>query len=350
MKSLVSGGGTGGHFFPALALIEELIERNIETYFVGSYRGIEYRLREKIPVKSFFLYSHPFMGRSVVDKLKALMKNSLASFEIAKLIRREDRVIAFGGYASFPLGMASILKRATLYIHEQNSIPSQSNRLLSKFSEKVFITFEHSRRFFPSKKTIKVGIPIRKSLIEGLRISREEALKKLDLEDKPTLLVVGGSQGAQFINQIAKEVFLKTKWQGIHITGERDYKELRDFYKEKGLKVFTLPFSHQMEVIYKASTIAISRSGASSITELSLYGIPTLFIPFPHAIHNHQFYNAKEIEDMGGSMTLKQEEANVEKVVENLENLLKNLEEFSYKISTFANPFACRQMIEYLMR
>ena len=350
MKILISGGGTGGHFFPALALIEELIEGNIETYFVGSYRGIEYKLREKIPVKSFFLHSHPFMGRSVVDKLKALIKNSLASFEIAKLIKREDKAVAFGGYASLPLGMASLLKRSKLYLHEQNSIPSQSNRLLSKFSERIFITFEHSRKFFPPEKTIKVGIPIRKGLIKGLKISRESALQKLGLEDKPTLLVMGGSQGAQFTNQRAKEIFLKTKWQGIHITGERDYQELRDFYREKDLKVLTLPFSLQMEIIYKASTIALSRSGASSITELSLYGIPTLFIPFPHAIHDHQFYNAKEIENMGGALTLRQEEASIEKLIEKLENLFKNHEEFSKRIFAFANPIAGRQMVEYILR
>lgn len=350
MKIFIAGGGTGGHFFPALALIEELVERGIKTHFVGSYRGIEYKLKEKIPVESLFLPSHPFMGRNVADKLKALLKNSLASFEVAKLIKREDRAVVFGGYASLPLGMASILKRAKLYIHEQNSIPSQSNKLLSKFSERVFITFEHSKRFFPSEKTVKVGIPVRKSLIEGLKNSRESALQKLGLEDKPTLLVMGGSQGAQFINQRAKELFLKTRWQGIHITGEKDYQTLRDFYKEKDLKVLALPFSHQMEIIYRASTIALSRSGASSITELSLYGIPTLFVPFPHAIHDHQFYNAKEIEDMGGALTLKQEEASLEKIIEKLESLLENYEKFSKRISTFANPFAGKQMVEYILR
>ncbi|MFN3471522.1 MAG: undecaprenyldiphospho-muramoylpentapeptide beta-N-acetylglucosaminyltransferase [Aquificaceae bacterium] len=349
MKIFVSGGGTGGHFFPALALIDKLTEKGINAYFVGSYRGIEYRLREKMPVESLFLPSHPFMGRGFVDKVKALMKNFLASLEVAKLIGKEDNSVVFGGYASLPLGVASILKRAKLYVHEQNSIPSKSNLLLSKFSRRIFITFEHSRKYFPPEKTIKVGIPIRKNLIEGLKINRKSALQKLDLEDKPTLLVMGGSQGAHFINQIAKEIFLKTRMQGIHITGERDYQALKDFYKEKGLKIFTLPFSHQMEILYKASTVAISRSGASSITELSLYGIPSLFIPFPHAIQDHQFYNAKEIEDMGGALTLRQEEAQLDKVLRFLQKLMENHAYYSKNISSFANPLACEEIANYLL-
>lgn len=296
MRLFVSGGGTGGHFFPALALIECLLEKGLNSIFVGSERGIEYKLKDKIPTESLFVPAHPFMGRSVKDKLLAILKSFKGAYRVAKLINKKDIGIAFGGYASLPLGLASLMRGASLYVHEQNSIPSQSNRLLSRFAEKVFITFEYSKSFFPSHKTIKTGLPVRKSLINGMALSREEALRRLGLEDEPTLLVMGGSQGANFLNELAKDIFAKTGWQGIHISGEKDYQALKDFYKERGLKVLLFSFSHDMHLIYRASTIALSRSGASSITELSLYGIPSLFIPFPHAIYDHQFYNAKEIE------------------------------------------------------
>ncbi|MFN7064816.1 MAG: UDP-N-acetylglucosamine--N-acetylmuramyl-(pentapeptide) pyrophosphoryl-undecaprenol N-acetylglucosamine transferase [Aquificaceae bacterium] len=348
MKCFVSGGGTGGHFFPALALLEGLVERDRESYFVGSERGIEYRLRDMIPVKSLFLPSHPFMGRGAGDRIRAIFKNLNSSLRIAKLISKGDKGVVFGGYASLPLGIASILKRASLYIHEQNSVPSQSNRLLSRFAEKIFITFEYSRRFLPSDRTIRTGLPVRKSLIEGLKISRDYAINSLGLEDRTTLLVMGGSQGASFLNSIAKEIFLRTGWQGIHITGERDYKELRSFYQERELKVLALPFYQPMHLLYRASTIALSRSGASSIAELSLYGIPTLFIPFPYAVYDHQFYNAKEIEEGGGALVFRQEGAEVGKVIKGLELLLEDHKEFSKRISTFSNPFACEEIIKYI--
>lgn len=350
MRLFVSGGGTGGHFFPALALIECLLEKGIKTFFVGSERGIEHRLKQKIPTESLFVPAHPFMGRGLKDKFLAILKSLQGAYRVAKFINKEDIGVVFGGYASLPLGLASFIKGVSLYLHEQNSIPSQSNRLLSRFAKKIFITFEYSKRFFPSYKTIKTGLPVRKSLIKGLHLSREEALKVLGLDDEPTLLVMGGSQGASFLNELAKDIFVKTGWQGIHISGERDYEYLKGFYKEKRLKVLLLSFSHDMHLIYRASIIALSRSGASSITELSLYGIPSLFIPFPYAIYDHQFYNAKEIEDLGGGITLRQEEAQIDRVIKGLENLMENYHYYSKNISTFANPLACEEMIKYLDR
>ena len=349
MRLFVSGGGTGGHFFPALALIECLLEKSLNSVFVGSERGIEYKLKDKIPTESLFVPAHPFMGRSVKDKLLAILKSFKGAYRVAKLINKKDIGIAFGGYASLPLGLASLMRGASLYVHEQNSIPSQSNRLLSRFAKKVFITFEYSKSFFPSHKTIKTGLPVRKSLINGMALSREEALRRLGLEDEPTLLVMGGSQGANFLNELAKDIFAKTGWQGIHISGEKDYQALKDFYKERGLKVLLFSFSHDMHLIYRASTIALSRSGASSITELSLYGIPSLFIPFPHAIYDHQFYNAKEIEELGGGITIRQEEAHMDKVLASLQKLMENHSYYSKNISLFANPLACEEIIKYLL-
>ncbi len=350
MKVFVSGGGTGGHFFPALALIECFLERQINTVFVGSERGIEKRLRDRIPVESYFFKSYPFMGMSLKDKLFSTYKNLMEALRVAKLITRKDRAITFGGYASLPLGIACLLKGTPLYLHEQNSIPSRTNRLFMRFAKKVFITFEFSKKFFPEEKVVKTGLPVRRSLLEGLKLSREEALRKLGLENKNTLLVIGGSQGASFLNRLALEIFPKMDWQGVHITGDRDYESIRDFYKAKGLRVLVLPFSHEMELIYKASTVALSRAGASTITELSLYGIPAIFVPFPHAVADHQFYNAKEIEDLGGGLVLRQEAANVEKVIQGIERLMADYKAFSQNIRLFANPLACEEMQKYILK
>ncbi|MCS7307781.1 MAG: undecaprenyldiphospho-muramoylpentapeptide beta-N-acetylglucosaminyltransferase [Aquificaceae bacterium] len=350
MKIFVSGGGTGGHFFPAIAFMECVVEKGFSTFFVGSFRGIEYRLKDSIPADRTFVASHPFMGRGIKDKFIALYKNLVGGLEVSKRLSADGVSITFGGYASLPLGIASILRRKSLYLHEQNSIPSQTNRLLSNFAKSVFVTFEHSKNYFPKDKAIKTGLPVRKRLLEGLSLKVEEARRELSLENQLTLLVMGGSQGASFLNQLATQVFSKTQWQGIHITGEKDYQKLSDFYREKGLKVLCLPFTESMELVYRASTVAISRAGASSITELSLYGIPTLFVPYPYAVYDHQFYNAKEIENIGGGFLLKEGDANHEKVIELLGKLLQDRESFSQRIKTFANPLACNLILEYILK
>lgn len=347
MRVYVSGGGTGGHFFPALAFLECLEEELLNPCFIGSQRGIEFRLREAIPFEKFFVPAHPFMGRSIKDKLVALYQ--LAKGTIWTYKRLEKGIsLVFGGYASLPLGLASLLKGLPLFIHEQNSVPSQTNRLLGRFAKRVFITFEHTRSFFPTEKVLKVGLPIRKRLLDGLKISREEALKKLGLEDELTLLAVGGSQGASFLNRLAMELFSKTGWQGVHITGEKDFETVRSFYEEKGLKVLALPFTQEMEVVYRACNVALSRAGASTLSELSLYRIPSLLIPFPYAVYNHQYYNAKEIEELGGALVIEQKEASLEKVIRGIETLLKDIEKYSHRISSFANPFACKDMWNYI--
>ncbi|MEJ5338293.1 MAG: undecaprenyldiphospho-muramoylpentapeptide beta-N-acetylglucosaminyltransferase [Aquificaceae bacterium] len=349
MKVFVSGGGTGGHFFPALALIECLLEKGVTSAFVGSERGIEKKLIDRIPVQSHFVQSHPFMGRSIRDKFSALFKNLLGSIRTAELVSKEDKAVVFGGYASLPLGLACLFKRASLYLHEQNSIPSRTNRLLTIFAKRVFITFEYSRRYFPEDKTVRTGLPIRSSLLEGLKLRREEALSELGLEDRTTLLVMGGSQGANFLNEIAPQVLLKTGWQGIHITGEKDYERVKSLYEGKSMKVLTLPFSHKMNLIYRASTVALSRAGAGTVTELSLYGVPSLFVPFPHAVGNHQFYNAKEIEEIGGGLVLTQEEADTDSIIQRLNRLIADYESFSKNIKAFANPLACEEMAKYIL-
>lgn len=350
MRFYLSGGGTGGHFFPALALLECLLERGFSAIFVGSERGIEFKLKDNIPTETLFFPSHPFMGRSLGDKLRAVYRALAGAMKLRGRLRSSDVGMVFGGYTTLPLGLACILRGLPLFVHEQNSVPSQTNKLLSRFARRVFITFEHSRVFFPREKVVKTGLPVRKSLIKGLELSRSEARKSLGLDEEFTLLVMGGSQGASFLNSLAMEVFYKTGWQGIHITGEKDFEKVSSFYREKALSVYTLPFSDKIELIYRASDLAISRAGASSITELSLYGIPSLFIPFPYAVHDHQYYNAREIEELGGGITLRQEEVNLERVLENLEKMLSDRERYSKSMSTFANPLACQDIIKYLLK
>ncbi|WP_448583864.1 undecaprenyldiphospho-muramoylpentapeptide beta-N-acetylglucosaminyltransferase [Thermocrinis sp.] len=345
-KFYISGGGTGGHFFPAIALVECITEKKLHCEFVGAERGIEKRLSHLINVEKQFLKVNPFLGSSLGGKLRSLISVFLSSLRLYPKLDPDGVSVVFGGYASLPLGISSILKGNPLFLHEQNSIPSTTNQILSKFAKLIFVSFEHSKRFFPSQKTVKTGLPVRRSLLEGLKLSQKEAREKLKLEDRETLLVMGGSQGASFLNSLAVDIFRRTGFQGIHITGEKEYEHLKQAYK--GMPVFVLPFTERMDLIYRASSVAISRAGASSITELSLYGIPSLFIPYPYAVRDHQYYNAKEIEELGGGFVLRQEEAEHSKVLKLLDRLLSDKSEFSHKIKNFADPDACQKIIDHI--
>ncbi len=342
----VAGGGTGGHFFPALALIECLLERGLPCEFIGAERGIERKLSHLLPIEGKFLKVYPFFGRSPVEKLRSLYSFLLSSLELLPKLGKEDVSITFGGYASLPLGLTSIIRRTLLFLHEQNSVPSATNQLLSRFAKRVFVSFEYSKRFFPEEKTVKTGLPVRKALRDGLKFSKGQARSVLNLSDKPTLLVMGGSQGATFLNHLAFELFRKTGFQGVHITGEKEYEKFKKAYEN--MPVLVLAFSENMGLIYRACDLALSRAGASTITELSLYGVPALFIPFPYAVRDHQYYNAKEVEELGGGLVLRQEKVDLNTVIKLLERILSNREEFSTAISHFAEPDPCKKILENL--
>ncbi|SHK13130.1 undecaprenyldiphospho-muramoylpentapeptide beta-N-acetylglucosaminyltransferase [Thermocrinis minervae] len=349
MKLYVSGGGTGGHFFPALALMEEAIKKKHNVFYVGAKRGIENKMQHLINCQRLFLDVYPFVGLNPLQKIKSLFYLSKALMDTFKFVKGPAKALVFGGYASLPLGLTSILKKMPLFLHEQNSVPSKTNQLLSRFAKKIFITFEHSRKFFPKDRVERTGLPIRESLLKSLNMSRDEALKKLGLnEEYPVLLVMGGSQGSSFLNEVAAEVFLKTGWQGIHITGYRDYQRIKDLYSEKKLRVLVFPFYEDMGLLYRACSVALSRSGAGSVCELSLFGVPSLFIPYPHAAMDHQYYNAKELEELGGAFVLREEKAKPKDVIQMLEKLLIDRESFSERMKTFCKPDASIRILDRL--
>ena len=334
---LISGGGTGGHFFPALAFMEFVKDRE-KTLFVGAKRGIEYKLKDKIPAEKIFLEVYPFRGVPLKERLKAIYYFIKSQKEIK--VSGDFKSLVFGGYASLPLGIYTIRRRKPLFIHEQNSIPSKTNRLLSKKAEEIFITFEYTRKYFKNAK--KVGIPVRKELLQ--KIDKREAKEKLGLDpEKETLLILGGSQGALFLNKFALELAKYTTMQIILISGMKHYDSLKEFISER-FKI--LPFSLNMNLIYSATDFAISRAGAGTITELSLYGIPTLFIPYPYAADDHQYYNAKEIEELGGGKVIRQEDTDLKKVLKELSYIVANREEMSRAIKRFANPKAAQEIYE----
>ena len=329
-KIAISGGGTGGHFFPALAFMEKCSDENIDFIYIGNSKGIEYKFRKYMEDKSVFLPMEGYAGKSIFEKSKALILLVKNSLTVYKMLDDVDASLIFGGYTGVPLGVCSLLKRIPLFIHEQNSVPGVANIKLERFASCIFYTFEYTKRFFKNTCMIRTGLPLRKVLKEGIRIKREEAIRKLGIEDKPTILFMGGSQGAIYINKLALEVMEVLKdFQALLITGDKHYEDIKRLVPKKVRNIKLIPFTENISLIYRASHIAVARAGAGTVAELSYYGLPALFIPYPYASRDHQYYNAKEIEERGGGIVIREEEADTKRVIEKIEKLFSHRDFFS---------------------
>ncbi|GAB6078787.1 undecaprenyldiphospho-muramoylpentapeptide beta-N-acetylglucosaminyltransferase [Hydrogenobaculum acidophilum] len=326
---LVSGGGTGGHFFPALSFLRLLKEKNLESIYIGSSYGIEKRLQEDIPVKKIFLDTKGFVGKSFKDKLKSLYLMAKSVYTLNAFVKSDFLSVVFGGYASLPVGILSALKRKPLFIHEQNAIPSLTNRLFSRKAELSFTTFYYTSKFFENP--LRVGMPLREEFLGFY--DKKLLQKEFDIKS-PCVLVMGGSQGAKVLNDIAIEFFKKTQFNGVIITGDKHFDEVYNALKNLNqVKVFS--FFKEIYKLMRACDVAISRSGASTVYEMATIGLPAVFVPYPYAAYNHQYYNALEIKDLGGAKVLEQKDLNLQNLIEAIEDILKNLGSYSKNISSF---------------
>jgi UDP-N-acetylglucosamine--N-acetylmuramyl-(pentapeptide) pyrophosphoryl-undecaprenol N-acetylglucosamine transferase len=320
MHIAISGGGTGGHFFPAFTFAKFLKQKGFKVSFIGAKRGIEYRKRELIKeFNPLFLDIKKFKNQNLIAKLVYPFHLLRNLSEIKRHFKSEipDFSVTFGGYTSIPLGVFTRLNKKPLFVHEQNSVPGMGNRFLSKTAKVVFISFPHSERFFKENKVLLTGLPIRPELKKAKeKLKKEDVLNKLKLENKFTLTILGGSQGAKTLNRIALHLAQTLDIQIIHICGERNYKELKKEYKKLKLlaKVKLFPFYLKMGEIYKITDFAISRAGASTSFELSYFGIPTLFIPYPYAVYNHQYYNARYFVESGGAYLMEEKDLDLTKI------------------------------------
>lgn len=302
MKVLIAGGGTGGHVFPALAIAEELMERdrNNDILFIGTEKGMEKKLVNKRGFELKFIRSAPIMGKGIWSKIKGAFISFLGLFDSVAIINRfsPDVVVGVGGYVSGPVLISSFILRVPRVICEQNSIPGLTNRLLSHFVQKVFISFECSRKYFPDNKVILSGNPVQKKIAQEMRSAS-------NYPEELCILVLGGSQGARKLNEILPNVLKElknSKIKVIHQTGEKDYQDVIKEYNRFGLNAEVHDFITDIEKFYKIADVVVARSGAGTVAEICALGIPSILIPFPYATHNHQYYNAKTLQDAGASI------------------------------------------------
>ena len=329
MRVLIAGGGTGGHYFPALAVGEELLKRGFTPFYVGSKGGIEGRLGFPPAKESLYLSHSSLRGRGALSVLRAPSYGA-SLVKVLSFVKRvkPEAVLIFGGYSSLPAGLAAALFRIPLLIQEQNSIPGKTNRYLSRAAREGYLGFSSAKEYLACP-SIFTGNPLRKEIVETAKNLTEEKKRefkeRLGLEpDLKTLLIVGGSQGALWINRLVERAIsgLPEGIQVIHVTGRGKEGRLRELYAGRGIKALVLPFYERIWELYGAADGAVSRAGALAMSELSAFRIPTLYIPYPYAADNHQLENALYLSKRGGALVYTQEELSVELFLQSLEALL----------------------------
>ena len=357
LKFILSGGGTGGHIYPAIAIANELKLRfpDAEFLFVGAKDKMEMQKVPQAGYKIKGLWIAGLQRKLTLQNLMFPFKLTSSLWVSRKIIKafKPSVVIGTGGFASGPLlQMANMLKIPTL-IQEQNSYPGITNKLLSKKANAICVAYENLERFFPKDKIVLTGNPVRQDLLE-IDSKRNEALKHFNLDpNKKTLLVLGGSLGARRLNQlIEKEIynFVSKDIQIIWQCGKLYYQDYKHFSDEELIQV--VAFIDRMDLVYAAADFIISRAGASSVSELCLVGKPVIFIPSPNVAEDHQTKNAMAIVDKNGAILIKESEldSSFEPIFSNLisnENLQKELSE---NIKKLAKPNATKDIVEQIVK
>jgi UDP-N-acetylglucosamine--N-acetylmuramyl-(pentapeptide) pyrophosphoryl-undecaprenol N-acetylglucosamine transferase len=309
-KFILSGGGTGGHIYPAIAIANELKRRypESEILFVGASDKME---MQKVPQAGYQIKGLWIAGiqrRLTLDNAMFPLKLVNSLYRSLNIVRKfkPDVVIGTGGFASGPLLRAASMLNIPTVIQEQNSFPGITNKWLSKKAEKICVAYEGLEKFFPAGKIVFTGNPVRQDIL-NIKGKHKEAVSHFNLDaSKKTLLVLGGSLGSRRINQLIAKELAWLKAQGIQVIWQCGKLYFDEYKHQHGDGVQVLSFIDRMDLVYAAADVVISRSGASSVSELCIVGKPVIFIPSPNVAEDHQTKNAQAVADKEGALMLRE--------------------------------------------
>ncbi len=317
MKAIIAAAGTGGHINPALAIANKIKqeEPNSEIIFVGTDRGLENDLIPRAGYDLKRIEAYGFNRRISLDNVKKMYKTFKSIGQAKKIIQdfKPDIMIGTGGYICLPVALAASKLKVPIVLHESNAFPGVAIKMLSKKASAILVGFEDAKkRIKNTENVVVVGNPSKVKKISFTNSQKEKILREIGLTDieKPIVLVFGGSQGAQkinesFINIISKKI--NEKYQIIWATGPNQYEIIKAKLQSLNINIDNisnvkiLPYIYNMEEVMNCVDLVVSRSGAMTITEISIVGKPSIFIPFPYATENHQEYNAKVLEKVGAA-------------------------------------------------
>ena len=307
MRLIVAGGGTGGHLFPGIAVATAMRERIASTkvLFIGTSRLLDQQALAGLGFELAALECGGVKGLGLTGRLRSLFLMPGAVFEALRMLRRfkPDLVFGVGGYVTGPVLLAARILRVPIAIHEQNSVPGMANRMAGKLADRVFISLPCMPPF-PPKKTMQTGNPLRREILEA-------AAREKQATDQPTVLVLGGSQGAHRVNVLMLEAveILREQHQPfrlIHQTGTADQEQLTNGYKQLGIDAEVTAFIRNMAEVYSRADLVVSRAGATTLAELAVMGLPALLIPYPYAADDHQVTNGEYYVKRNGCRMLRE--------------------------------------------
>ena len=356
MRVIVSGGGTGGHIYPALAIAERILAElsGSEVLYIGCDDGLENNIvpTTSIPFKTISAKGLP---RKLTPALaSSVLANSKGLVEARRYIKefRPDLVIGTGGFVCGPTVLMACLNHVPAMIHEQNAYPGMTNRLLAAHVKKVMINYPEAARFFvKAKETVLTGLPVREDI--G-KVSRAEGCEKFGLDPgKKTVLVTGGSRGARTINRVSalalSTILDNQDVQVIFVTGKAGYVETSLLLKDSDGSVLRnerlrfLEYTHEMPYALAAADVVVGRAGATFLAEIAMCGLPGILIPYPYASDNHQDFNAQAVVDAGAGVKILDNELTVPRLVAELNHFLLDEDYYSAKkeaMQALAKPAA----------
>ncbi|WP_160720148.1 undecaprenyldiphospho-muramoylpentapeptide beta-N-acetylglucosaminyltransferase [Bacillus sp. USDA818B3_A] len=333
MKVVVSGGGTGGHIYPALALIREIQKENKEAEFlyIGTTNGLESQLvpRENIAFKSIHITG--FKRKLSFENVKTILRFIKGVQDSKRIIKefQPDIVIGTGGYVCGPVVYAAKGLGIPTVIHEQNSVPGLTNKFLSRYVNKIAICFEEAKEYFPSEKVVFTGNPRASEVLgkDGIKGRLSAGLSAT----KPAVLIFGGSRGARPINEAVVKALAELAekpYQILYVTGDVHYENVQ---KEVDLvgnpkNVVIKPFIHNMPEVLAGIDLVVSRAGATTLAELTSLGIPSILVPSPYVTNNHQEKNARSLSDHGAAELVLEKDLNNKSLVHHIDRILLNTE------------------------
>ncbi|MGG3564792.1 undecaprenyldiphospho-muramoylpentapeptide beta-N-acetylglucosaminyltransferase [Neobacillus rhizosphaerae] len=348
MRIAVSGGGTGGHIYPALALIREIQKENkdAEFLYIGTTNGLESKIvpRENIAFQSIHITG--FKRKLSFENVKTIYRFLKGVQDSKKILKafKPDIVIGTGGYVCGPVVYAAAKLRIPTIIHEQNSVPGLTNKFLSRYVNKIAICFEEAKDYFPQNKIAFTGNPRASEVVgqDGIRGRLSVGLSTT----KPAVLIFGGSRGARPINEAVVKAlpeFAEKMYQVLYVTGDVHFEDVKKEVELVGnpKNVVIKPFIHNMPEVLAGIDLVVSRAGATTLAELTSLGIPSILIPSPYVTNNHQEKNARSLSDHGAAELLLEKGLTSKSLVTHIDRILldnENLTEMKAKAKKMGVP------------
>lgn len=364
MRVIVTGGGTGGHIYPAMAIAKRLEERinDINILYVGTRDGMESKLVPENGIEFKGISGKGLSKKIGLDTVKTAGLNFRALWETKRILKefKPDLVVGTGGYVSGPVVLTAAVFGIPTILHEQNAFPGKTNRILARKVKKVMLSFPESESYFKADKTEVVGLPVREEIGN---IDRRAAAREFNLDpQKRTLLVTGGSRGALSINkamlQILQQLEAHPEIQVLWATGSATYQNMVEELDASGLmwqrnNWLVKEYINNMPQALACSDLCICRAGAVTLAELSAAGLASILIPYPHAADNHQEYNARALEDKGAAKVILDKDLDGSILWENITKVLFNplvLEEMSAKTKDAFHPGALDRIVNICLQ